>query len=56
MHPLIIEVLKKNNKYLKFNLDIVALRIPYISFIVFIISLIFSIFLKVIPLIGNFLI
>ena len=56
MHPLIIEVLKKNNKYLKFNLDIVALRIPYISFIVFIISLIISIFLKVIPLIGNFLI
>ena len=38
IHPLIIEILRNNNKYIKFNLDIIY-RIPYISIIVFIISL-----------------
>ena len=55
IHPLIIKILRKNNKYIKLNLDIIY-RIPYLSIIVFIISLLISIFLKFIPFIGKYLI
>lgn len=52
IHPLIINALRK---YLKFNLDIIY-RIPYISIIVFLLSLLISIFLKYIPFIGKYII
>ena len=55
IHPLIIKILRKKNKYIKLNLDIIY-RIPYLSIIVFIISLLISIFLKFIPFIGKYLI
>ena len=55
MHPLILEALKKINKYLKINLYIIY-QIPYISMIVFIISLLISLFLNFIPFIGKYLI
>ena len=55
MHPLIIEILRKNKKYIKSNLDIIF-KIPYISIIVFIISLLISILINFIPFIGNYLV